>query len=175
MLPASNSSEAPPFCARTPKVHRAPAEIARCLDTHRRARSPLSHGPLPALRQIADLDAVDDHQQIARLTCRQDFPFDTTRALELALLRAFAIPRISALLDQTGEFARAPQKRYDDTDILVSELLENGYDSPRGLAAIRRMNQLHGRFDIANADFLTSSPRSSSNRSGGSTASAGAA
>lgn len=111
-------------------------------------------GPSPALRQIATLDPVADHQQIVRLTCRQDFPFDTTRALELALFRAFAVPRISALLDQTGEFARAPQKRYDDTDILVSELLENGYDSPRGLAAIRRMNQLHGRFDIANADFL---------------------
>ena len=111
-------------------------------------------GPSPALRQIATLDPVADHQQIVRLTCRQDFPFDTTRALELALFRAFAIPRISALLDQTGEFARAPQKRYDDTDIIVSELLENGYDSPNGRAALRRMNQLHGRFDIANEDFL---------------------
>jgi hypothetical protein len=111
-------------------------------------------GPSPALRAIASLDPVKDHAQIVRLTCRQDFPFDTTRALELALFRAFAVPRVSALLDRTGEFARAPQKRYDDTDIIVSELIEHGYSSPRGLAALRRMNHLHGRFDIANDDFL---------------------
>ena len=46
------------------------------------------------------------------------------------------------------------QKRYDDTDILVSELMEWGYDSERGKAALRRMNQLHGRFAITNEDFL---------------------
>jgi hypothetical protein len=111
-------------------------------------------GPSPALRAIASLDPVKDHERIVRLSMRVDFPFDTTRALELALFRAFAVPRVSALLDRTGEFARAAQKRYDDTDIIVSELIEHGYSSPRGLAALRRMNQLHGRFDIANDDFL---------------------
>jgi hypothetical protein len=58
------------------------------------------------------------------------------------------------LLDRTGEFERRPQKRYDDTDIIVSELSEHGYDSERGKRALRRMNQLHGRFAIANEDFL---------------------
>src|SRR6185369_8953883 len=49
--------------------------------------------------------------------------------------------------------ARA-QKRYDDTDIIVSELMEWGYDSERGKRAQRRMNQIHGRFEISNGDFL---------------------
>jgi hypothetical protein len=106
------------------------------------------------LDQIRQLDPERDHQRIVFLSTRCDFPFDTTRALEFALFRTYCVPRISALLDQTQEFARRPQRRYDDTDILVSELMEWGYDSDRGKAALRRMNQLHGRFAIANDDFL---------------------
>lgn len=40
------------------------------------------------------------------------------------------------------------------TDIIISELMEWGYDSDRGKRALRRMNQLHGRFSIPNDDFL---------------------
>jgi hypothetical protein len=57
------------------------------------------------------------------------------------------------LLDRTGQLQTA-QKRYDDSDIIVSELMEWGYNSARGLAALRRMNQIHGRFAIAKGDFL---------------------
>jgi hypothetical protein len=108
----------------------------------------------PVLEEIRRLDPEKDHQRIIFLCTRVDFPFDTTRALEFALFRTFSVPRIAALLDKTGEFLQRPQKRYDDTDIIVSELLEHGYDSERGRAALRRMNQLHGRFAIANEDFL---------------------
>ena len=108
----------------------------------------------PALRAIASLDAEHDCQQITRLSARCDFPFDTTRALELALFRTFAVPAISGLLDRTREFASHTQKRYDDTDILVSELIEHGYDSDRGRAALRQMNRQHGRFAIPNDQFL---------------------
>lgn len=107
-----------------------------------------------ALDEIDRLDPSRDHQRIVFLTTRVDFPFDTTRALELALFRTFCVPSISALLHTTGEFERRAQKRYDDTDIIVSELLDWGYESERGRAAIRRMNQIHGRFAIANDDFL---------------------
>lgn len=108
----------------------------------------------PALREIESLDPVADHQRIAFLSCRQDFPWDTTRALEFALFRTFAVPSISALLHRTQEFEQRPQKRYDDTDIIVSEMMEHGYDSERGRRAIKRLNQLHGRFNISNEDFL---------------------
>lgn len=106
------------------------------------------------LREIASLDPVVDHERIVLLSLRRDFPFDTTRALEFALFRTFAVPGVSGLLDKTGEFDRRTQLRYDDTDIIVSTLLEHGYSSPAGMAALRRMNQLHGRFEIPNEDFL---------------------
>lgn len=106
------------------------------------------------LREIESLDARKDNQSIVRSALRRDFPFDTTRALELALFRTFAIPSISAILDKTGEFKNRTQFRYDDTDILVSELMEHGYDSERGRVAITRLNAIHGRFAISNRDFL---------------------
>ena len=106
------------------------------------------------LPEIRTLDPLRDHQRIAFLTARVDFPWDTTRALEFALFRTFAIPSIGALLQRTGEFEKRAQKRYDDTDIIMSEIMEHGYDSERGRAAIKRMNAMHGRFQISNDDFL---------------------
>src|SRR2546425_1239722 len=106
------------------------------------------------LDEIRRLDPERDDQRIVFLSTCYDFPFDTTRALEFALFRSFAVPSIADLLDRTGEFQNRAQKRYDDTDIIVSELIEWGYDSDRGQRALRRMNQLHGRFAIANDDFL---------------------
>jgi hypothetical protein len=92
------------------------------------------------LDQVRRPDPVADHQRIVHLSTCYDFPFDTTRALEFALFRTFAVPAISALLDRTGEFAARAQKRYDDTDLIVSELLEWGYDTDRGGATrLRRV------------------------------------
>lgn len=106
------------------------------------------------LEQIRALDPERDHQRIVFLSTCWEFPFDTTRALEFALFRTFCAPSISALLDRTGEFHNRAQKRYDDTDLIVSELMERGYDSERGRSALRQMNRQHGRFAIANEDFL---------------------
>jgi hypothetical protein len=111
-------------------------------------------GRLSILRQIKSLDPRRDHQRIVFLSTCFEFPFDTTRALEFALFRTYCVPSISGLLDRTGEFRQRPQKRYDDTDLIVSELMEWGYDSERGKRALRRMNQIHSRFAIANEDFL---------------------
>jgi len=108
----------------------------------------------PALAEIRRLDPVRDHLRIVYLDACFEFPFDVTRSLELAFFRTFAVPSIAALLASTGEFTDRPLKRYDDTDLLISSFVEAGYDSPTGRAAIRRMNELHGRFDIANEDFL---------------------
>ncbi len=104
--------------------------------------------------EIRTLDPVRDHQRIVHLSTCYDFPFDTTRSLEFALFRSYCVPSISTLLDRTGEFRERPQRRYDDTDIIVSELMEWGYDSDRGRRALRRMNRLHGRHEIRNDDFL---------------------
>lgn len=103
---------------------------------------------------IQTLDPVTDHERIVFLSTCFDFPSDTTRSLELALFRTFCVPSISGLLDRTGEFRNRAQKRYDDTDIIVSEMMEWGYSSERGERALARMNQVHGLFKIVNDDFL---------------------
>lgn len=108
----------------------------------------------PYLEEILRLDPLRDHQRICYLDLCYEFPFDTTRALELALFRTFAVPSIGGLLASTREFEQRAQKRYDDTDLIISTIVEEGYDSERGRAAIRRMNRIHGRFPIANEDFL---------------------
>jgi ER-bound oxygenase mpaB/B'/Rubber oxygenase, catalytic domain len=106
------------------------------------------------LREIRRLDPVADHSRVVYLDTCFEFPWDTTRSLELALFRTFAVPSVAAVLDSSGEFGRAAQKRYDDTDLILSTIVEAGYDSDEGKRAIRQMNRIHGRFEISNEDFL---------------------
>ncbi len=108
----------------------------------------------PWLREILTLDPERDAHRIVRIDTVYEFPFDTVRSLEFALFRTFASPAVSRLLDETKEFALRAQRRYDDTDLILSTIIESGYDSDEGKRAIRRMNGLHRRFDIANEDFL---------------------
>ena len=107
---------------------------------------------MPAESAAARSDAWVQ-ETVVRVRC-VDFPWDMTRALELALFRTFASPRIGGLLCATGEFTTGAQRRYDDTDLLLSEIVENGYESERGRRAIARMNEIHARFRIRNDDFL---------------------
>ena len=81
------------------------------------------------------------------------FPWDINRALELALLKTFCLPSISGLLHQTGEFEQRPRKRYDDTALIVAELVRLGPDTPQGQAVIQRLNRIHGAYTIRQSDF----------------------
>jgi hypothetical protein len=109
----------------------------------------------PAVQQeLQTLDPVRDHQRMVHLLTAYEFPFDITRALELALFHTYASPRVSGLLARTGEFERHGQKRYDDTSRLISEFMESGYGSEKGQRAIAHMNLIHGHYRIDNADFL---------------------
>lgn len=105
-------------------------------------------------QRIAQLDPQQDYHAITQLLSRHVFPWDIERALEFALFRTYAVPSISGLLAQTGEFVRRTRKRYDDTELILYEVLEHGFESERGRRAIRRMNQMHGRFAIPNEDLL---------------------
>lgn len=94
------------------------------------------------------------------LACCRDlvgrlFPWDTNRALELALLKTFCLPSISALLSRTGEFEQRPRKRYDDTGLMVAELLRLGPDSPGGQAVLQRLNRIHGTYAISQVDYAS--------------------
>ncbi|MGD2019782.1 MAG: oxygenase MpaB family protein [Thiohalocapsa sp.] len=105
-------------------------------------------------RYIATLDPEQDCEQIGFLLASCEFPWDTTRALELALLRTFGVAKGTPLLVETGELIRRTQKRYDDTALILAEIQENGVDHPRGRAALRRMNQQHGRYAIPQDEYL---------------------
>ena len=106
---------------------------------------------LPAGQKSPDL--VRAERTVWRLA-HIHFPWDINKALEFALLKTFAVPSISGLLDRTGEFSSRPLKRYDDTALLIREVLSNGLDSDRAMRAFTRINDMHGRFRIANDDFL---------------------
>jgi hypothetical protein len=103
---------------------------------------------------VAQLDPVRDHGQIGFLMACLEFPWDYTRALEFALFRVFGVAKGTPLLERTGEFVNRTRKRYDDTVLILGEILEHGYDSERGKAALRRMNQQHGRYVIPNDEYL---------------------
>jgi len=117
--------------------------------TIRRARS-----TTPMAERIAGLDPEVSYEEIARLLYAWGFPWDIERSLELALFRTYAVPSISGLLASTGEFEHRARKRYDDTELILAEAIENGLDSERGRRSIARMNAMHGRFEIRNADML---------------------
>lgn len=106
------------------------------------------------LARIAALDPERDHLEIYQLSAGLEFPWDYTRALEFALFRTYCVPSISRLLAATGEFERRPQKRYDDTALLMAEIAAHGYESPRGREALRVVNRAHGRYAISNDDML---------------------
>ena len=105
----------------------------------------------------AEPTGSDGALDAASLACCRDlagrlFPWDINRALELALLKTFCLPSISALLSRTGEFEQRPRKRYDDTGLMVAELLRLGPDSPGGRAVIQRLNRIHGAYSISPDD-----------------------
>ncbi|MFI6943952.1 oxygenase MpaB family protein [Streptomyces sp. NPDC050418] len=105
------------------------------------------------LAEIRRLDPVGDATEIYRLMVAHEFPWDVTRALELALYRTYAVPSIGRLLAETAELTGRSQKRYDDTALLLDSVLEFGFGSEEGKGAIRRINQMHRSYEIGNDDM----------------------
>ncbi|MGD0935906.1 MAG: DUF2236 domain-containing protein, partial [Streptosporangiaceae bacterium] len=105
-------------------------------------------------RRISQLDPARDYHEIYRILAAHEFPWDINQSLSFALYRTYAVPSIGRLLFETGEFTQRTQKRYDDTTLILDAVLEHGLASPVGRAAVRRMNQMHGAYDISNDDKL---------------------
>ncbi|MCL3818064.1 oxygenase MpaB family protein [Aeromicrobium wangtongii] len=104
-------------------------------------------------QEISRLDPETQYEQIARITGMLEFPWDSQQALSFALFRTYAVPSIGRLLYDTGEFTQATQKRHDDTALILETLVAEGLESPDGRAGVRRMNQMHGSYDISNDDM----------------------
>lgn len=105
------------------------------------------------LGQIRRMDPEKEASEIYRLTSAYEFPWDFTRALELALYRTYAVPSIGRLLAETAELTDRTQKRYDDTALLLDAIVEHGFDGEEGRTAIRRINDMHRSYDISNEDM----------------------
>ncbi|MGW8376677.1 oxygenase MpaB family protein [Streptomyces sp. ODS28] len=105
------------------------------------------------LKTILRLDPERDFLEIYRLIAAYEFPWDMTRALELALYRTYAVPSIGRLLAETAELTDRTQKRYDDTSLLLDAVVEHGFDSDEGRTAVRRINAMHRSYDISNDDM----------------------
>ncbi|MDC2959927.1 oxygenase MpaB family protein [Streptomyces gilvifuscus] len=105
------------------------------------------------LEEIRRMDPYRDASEIYRLSSAYEFPWDYTRALELALYRTYAVPSIGRLLAETAELTGRAQKRYDDTTLLLDAVVEHGFRSPDGRTAVRRINQMHRGYDIGNDDM----------------------
>ena len=104
-------------------------------------------------RRSEQLDPVRDTREISLHVSAHDFPWDNLQALSFALFRTYAVPSIGRLLHRTGEFTERVQKRYDDTGLLLEEVQRHGLQSRRGRSAVRRINQMHGMYDISNDDL----------------------
>ena len=100
------------------------------------------------LERIRALDPERDADEIVRITSRLEFPWDYTQGTGIAFLRDFGVPSIARLLDRTREFEDHGIKRYDDTILIGDEATLDGIDSARGHAAVRRLNRIHGHYDI---------------------------
>ncbi|EON22975.1 MULTISPECIES: oxygenase MpaB family protein [Nocardioides] len=105
------------------------------------------------LRRIQGLDPEVDYDEITNLTARHEFPWDYVQGTGIAFMRDYGVPSISRLLHHTGEFERDGVKRYDDTILIGEESTIEGIDSSRGHAAVRRLNKIHGHYDIPNDEF----------------------
>ncbi|GHA97533.1 peptidase [Streptomyces chryseus] len=105
------------------------------------------------LKEIQRLDPDKDFLTIYRLTWTHEFPWDHSRALELALYRTYAVPSIGRLLARTAELTDRSQKRYDDTALLLDTVVEHGFDTEEGRTALRRVNQMHRGYDISDDDM----------------------
>ncbi|WP_345582961.1 oxygenase MpaB family protein [Streptomyces prasinosporus] len=105
------------------------------------------------LERIRRMDPYREATEIYRLSTAYEFPWDFARALELALYRTYAVPRIGRLLAATAELTDRTQKRYDDTSLLLDAVVEHGFGSDRGRTAIRRINGMHRGYDIPDDDM----------------------
>jgi len=106
---------------------------------------------------IAERDreiAERDHEAIMRHLAGVAFPWDFQRSMiDLVFMKSLAAPRIAGLIGANRYLPGHAQKRYDDTSIMMIEIVKHGHSSVRARQVITRMNQIHARFHIRQDDY----------------------
>lgn len=105
------------------------------------------------LQKIEGLD-VETHYREITLLFYADFQSVMMTKGFNGFLFTYASPRISAVLEATGEVERRLLKRILDTSLLASAVMEHGLRSEQGRAAARRVNAMHSRYSINPEDFV---------------------
>ncbi|OBZ84707.1 hypothetical protein A0J61_07245, partial [Choanephora cucurbitarum] len=104
---------------------------------------------------------------------RKEFPLLARSSLEFALFKPFSTPSVSKLLVSTREFLDHCPRRAEDTELILSEIIDpypriqnelrlNPHLSEKEIekqyarreASIQRLNELHGKYNISNEDYL---------------------
>ena len=113
--------------------------------------------PLPRdywQRQIEGMDPQTQWAEIYGIVTGHEFPWESQHSSEVALLHTFAVPAIAELLERTGESTQRTEKRFDDTAIVLVESGKYIGGETEDPTAIRRLNRMHGAYDIPNDQML---------------------
>lgn len=104
------------------------------------------------LHQIEALDLDTEYRQITQLFYA-DFQSTMVAKSINGFMMNYAAPRISKVLDASGELEHRIAKRVIDTIILASTVMIEGFTG-QGRDAARRVNAMHRQYDIHADDFL---------------------
>ena len=102
------------------------------------------HSPIP----------ITSYRVIGKQLALYELPFMTRTATTFGFFYTYGVPSISSLLARTGEFTCSGQKRYDDTELLLAEMVERCLCPSRVNAASDRLNAIHAKYAISTEDYL---------------------
>ncbi|GAB3843575.1 oxygenase MpaB family protein [Dactylosporangium cerinum] len=98
--------------------------------------------------RIAGLDPVRDYAEIVRLLMFHEFPWDVRMAGRLMIWHLYANPPVAAVVGSTDAlFTRA-----EVTSLTFGDLVEHGFDAPRGRDILRFVNRSHRGTPVTAAD-----------------------
>lgn len=120
-------------------------------------RLPSLRKPLPRdhwQREIAGMDPQTQWAEIFGIVTGHEFPWESQHSSEVALVNTFAVPDIAELLARTREFLDHTEKRFDDTAVILVEAGNYIGGQTDDATAIRRLNRMHGAYDIPNDQMI---------------------
>lgn len=89
--------------------------------------------------RIARLDPVRDYAEIVRLLMFHEFPWDVRMAGRLMVWHLYANGWVAAAVGRTDDLL----SRSEVTSLAFGDLVEHGFDSPRGREVLRFINRGH--------------------------------
>jgi hypothetical protein len=105
------------------------------------------------LRRIEALDVKDCYREITMLFYG-DFRSVMLPKSFNGFMFTFSSPRMSRILNSSGEIEQRIAKRVVDTTLLASAVMVQGFGTAAGGEAARRVHAMHSHYDIHEDDFV---------------------